>query len=555
LCFAELSIRRQLPRSYIAEHIDPVVKMQTVLSQPYVRDRELCNALRFHFDNPVDGKSFHVSLVEACIDLMQKAGMPIDTARVLELGCGPGRAVLELAKHGVAAAHGGDRTAEAFQCTAQHVLRDGGLLRWTNYMEGEHGTERDISAAELGLGTGNRAEAVQFFLMPDLAAVDPQTFRDYDLVVCAQPGVLGQADPLGKLATVHGLLKPGGLLVIGTQYEWPCSMVETGALTAASGQEVVAAMLRPWFKPVSESTDLVYVKADTARKHEHGVQHLTFWERRASPVPGSDATVPPDVTGQSQLAFSPQGQSMYDEDITIGQYLDFHYGPRSEYPKACAELCVAIACSSGIPLGRALEIGGGPGRAAVELSRAFAQVDSGDYSNSFVELGKQLMREGELRWHSWVDRTSGKTVERMVRASDLQIGNVTFSYMDAHALPEELTAFDLICGFNLIDRLARPQDLLSEAKSRLNPGGLLVISSPYTWLEEFTPKKHWIGGLKDGESDGPTTYEGLKELLLPQGFIEAREPEDVCFDIEELDNGRKIVKARAQMTFWQLASK
>jgi len=204
---------------------------------------------------------------------------------------------------------------------------------------------------------------------------------------------------------------------------------------------------------------------------------------------------------------------------------------------------------------RALEVGGGPGRAAVELSRVFDHVDSGDYSKRFVELGQQLVQEGGLQWNSLVDRTAGKVVERTAVASDLQIGSVTFSHMDAQALPKELTGYDLICGFNLIDRLAQPKDFLLEARSRLNPGGLLVISSPYTWLEEFTAKQNWIGGFKYGDNDGPTSYEGLKELLLSQGFVEARDPEDVCFRIDEFDNGRKSQQTRAQMTFWQLVGR
>jgi hypothetical protein len=47
---------------------------------------------------------------------------------------------------------------------------------------------------------------------------------------------------------------------------------------------------------------------------------------------------------------------------------------------------------------------------------------------------------------------------------------------------------------------------------RLNVGGLLMIASPYTWLEEHTKREDWIGGFKkDGESY--TTLDGLKALL------------------------------------------
>ena len=46
------------------------------------------------------------------------------------------------------------------------------------------------------------------------------------------------------------------------------------------------------------------------------------------------------------------------------------------------------------------------------------------------------------------------------------------------------------------------------------PGGLLVISSPYTWSPEHTSTEHWVGGyLKDAENH--FTVDGLKEALLP----------------------------------------
>jgi len=391
--------------------------------------------------------------------------------------------------------------------------------------------------------------------MPDFAEVDTQKFHDYDLVVCAQPGILGNSDPLGTLAAVHKLLKPGGLLVLGTQYEWPRSAAVAGAIAAESGEEVVAAALQPWFKPAADSTDLAYVKMETSRKLECGLQHLTFWKRRDAPEPSCYVSACAAVVDTPASSSPVLGQAMYDEDMTVSHYLDFHFGPKSEYPAACAELCIATARDLGVPLGRALEVGGGPGRAAIELSRAFEHVDSGDYAKRFVELGQQLMQDGELRWRSLIDRTGGKVVERTACAKALQIGNVTFSHIDAQDLPEELTGYDLICGFNLIDRLPRPREFLLDTRSRLNPGGLLVMSSPYTWLEDFTAKENWIGGFKYGDNDGPTTYEGLKELLLSHGFVEARAPKDVSFRIDELDNGRKSQQTRAQMTFWQLAKR
>jgi len=69
----------------------------------------------------------------------------------------------------------------------------------------------------------------------------------------------------------------------------------------------------------------------------------------------------------------------------------------------------------------------------------------------------------------------------------------------------------MICAFNLIDRLPKPRKFLDECTTRLRSGGLLAVSSPYTWLETFTPKEEWIGAYKYGDNDAPDTLSALRE--------------------------------------------
>lgn len=79
------------------------------------------------------------------------------------------------------------------------------------------------------------------------------------------------------------------------------------------------------------------------------------------------------------------------------------------------------------------------------------------------------------------------------------------------------------------------------------PGGYLVLTSPYTWLEDYTAKEHWIGGIKvNGEN--VTTLDGL-DLLLRENFKRIGEPQDVPFVIRE--TARKFQHSLAQMTIWQ----
>ena len=39
--------------------------------------------------------------------------------------------------------------------------------------------------------------------------------------------------------------------------------------------------------------------------------------------------------------------------------------------------------------------------------------------------------------------------------------------------------------------------VLDRCPSLIVKGGLLVITTPYTWLEEYTPRELWLGGKQD----------------------------------------------------------
>ena len=80
-------------------------------------------------------------------------------------------------------------------------------------------------------------------------------------------------------------------------------------------------------------------------------------------------------------------------------------------------------------------------------------------------------------------------------------GRVEFRQGDAHNLKPQHTGYDLVLAANLIDRLYDPARFVADIGARVRPGGLLVILSPYTWLEEFTPRDKWLGG---GRSTGRT---------------------------------------------------
>ncbi|MFI5403294.1 MAG: methyltransferase type 12, partial [Planctomycetota bacterium] len=50
--------------------------------------------------------------------------------------------------------------------------------------------------------------------------------------------------------------------------------------------------------------------------------------------------------------------------------------------------------------------------------------------------------------------------------------------------------------------------------SQRAPGGLLLVGSPYTWKEEFTPRARWLGRVGDGGAE-------VRARLLPRFLREA----------------------------------
>jgi len=72
------------------------------------------------------------------------------------------------------------------------------------------------------------------------------------------------------------------------------------------------------------------------------------------------------------------------------------------------------------------------------------------------------------------------------------------------------------------------------------------LTSPYTWLEEYTDKSNWLGGVKvNGENF--STLDALKQQLSDSFDFE--EAVDVPFVIRE--TARKHQHTVAQMTIWR----
>jgi 5-histidylcysteine sulfoxide synthase/putative 4-mercaptohistidine N1-methyltranferase len=243
--------------------------------------------------------------------------------------------------------------------------------------------------------------------------------------------------------------------------------------------------------------------------------------------------------------------SQYETDKLLSEYAEFHYGDSyfgvPNFSKALSE--IAVAAMQGKPMHRALDIGCAAGRATFELAQHFDQVTGIDFSARFIGLGVQLAQQGVLRY---ILTDEGELVfykER--RLDDLGLDavrdKVEFFQGDACNLKPQFSGYDLILAANLIDRLYSPRKFLGAIHERLNPGGILMIASPYTWLEEHTPREEWVGGFKQA-GENLTTRDGL-QAMLGAHFRQVGEPQEVPFVIRE--TRRKFQHTLSEVTLWE----
>ena len=209
---------------------------------------------------------------------------------------------------------------------------------------------------------------------------------------------------------------------------------------------------------------------------------------------------------------------IYETEEALAQYLLFHYGSPEEIlpydfgPKNSLEFPINL-----VKIGlknfnnkqaRALDLGCAVGRSSFELYKNCKEVIGIDFSQSFIEASEKIKTNGFLNYSYQIE---GKIYQQAQAKCPYQanFSNLNFLVADALNLPKDLGSFDIVVMANLLDRVTSPAQLLEDVSNLINPGGRLIITSPFTWLKEFTPVTNW---LSDQEKD-LSSAEKIKELL------------------------------------------
>ncbi len=245
--------------------------------------------------------------------------------------------------------------------------------------------------------------------------------------------------------------------------------------------------------------------------------------------------------------------TLYESDELLRQYLLFHYGedhevmpysfgPKSalHFPQRCVDTC--IEALGGVAGGRALDVGCSVGGASFALARHYTEVIGIDYSHSFIQAAETLQQKGRLDYERLHE---GILTLRSVASipEDIDRNRVRFQQGDAQDLPANPGHFDLIIACNLICRLREPLRFIQALPRLTKPDGHVFLTTPFSWLENYTPPENWLGGTPERED----SFHGLKEAMEPDFALKS------CSDLPFLirEHSRKYQWSVAQASLWQ----
>ena len=242
--------------------------------------------------------------------------------------------------------------------------------------------------------------------------------------------------------------------------------------------------------------------------------------------------------------------NIYESPRLLDEYLLFHFAEENDifpangipYPKAMREATGFTERTVGhfkqSPVERGLDLGCAVGASTFAMARHCAEVIGIDYSHAFIHAAAQLQQGRKITYrrhdegHHFTELTARPPNENV---------RCRFEQGDALNLRGDLGSFDRVHAANLLCRLNRPVELLKQLPSLVRPGGELVLATPCTWLDDFTPPEQWPVG---------STAEWLEENL--QNHFSLVKSTHEPFLIRE--TARKFQWSSSLVTVWEKSS-
>lgn len=240
--------------------------------------------------------------------------------------------------------------------------------------------------------------------------------------------------------------------------------------------------------------------------------------------------------------------SIYESDKLLSEYLLFHFGtageilpPERVWPAGMREALDfpvrTVARFGPVTVASGLDLGCAVGRSTFEMARTCGHVVGIDFSHAFIHAAAALGRGGTVAYERLEEGASSTRLTARL-PDGVDGAKAVFLQGDAMNLPADLGGFDRVHAANLLCRLPDPKRLLDRLPLLVKPGGELVLATPCTWLEEFTPPENWPPA---------ATFDWLMETLTPAFSLACKAEEP--FLIRE--TARKFQWSTSLVTVWR----
>ena len=192
--------------------------------------------------------------------------------------------------------------------------------------------------------------------------------------------------------------------------------------------------------------------------------------------------------------------NIYESPRLLEEYLLFHYASADEvfatagisYP---ADMREALGFAQRTvthfhkhEVARGLDLGCAVGASTFALADHCEEVIGIDFSHAFIDAATRLQQGETIPYRRHDEAHQYTTLHAQANGPRARCH---FEQGDAMSLREDLGTFDRVHAANLLCRLPQPQLLLEKFPSLVRSGGELILATPCTWLEEFTPSTAW----------------------------------------------------------------
>lgn len=286
------------------------------------------------------------------------------------------------------------------------------------------------------------------------------------------------------------------------------------------------------------------------------------------------------VEGMSTTSSGHDGR-VYETDKAVEEYLLFHFGADKDllpYDASIAPVqalhfaqrtarmaldALQARLESSVAAGRprptilrALDVGCAVGGSSFELSSGCDGVIGLDFSHKFVYTAEQLRRGGSLSYRYLIEGQVMGSATAEVPAN-ARCDRIRFLQGDACNLPkaEELGGpFHIVHAANLLCRLPNPRLFLDRLPSLVAADGIVAFFSPYSWLQQYTDQKYWLGGKSaTGGSAGSAPVSSVAEFAsstLSSRFNLIAVMRELGFELLSESNAPFLIREHARKFQW-----